>query len=86
MAVDFIQAASGQNRAMCVSEVERYLSVPGQATCYKLGERSWLAGRELARRAAGPRFDLKRWHTDALALGPLGLEDLERELATLAGG
>ena len=85
LAVDFIQAASGQNREMCVSEVERYLSVPGQATCYKLGERSWLTGRELASRAAGPSFDLKRWHSDALALGPLGLEDLERELATLAG-
>jgi uncharacterized protein (DUF885 family) len=86
IAVDFIEAASGQNRPMCQSEVQRYLSLPAQATCYKLGERSWLAGRDAARRAGGPAFDLKRWHTDALALGPLGLDDLERELAALAGG
>lgn len=85
IAVDFIEAASGLVRGMCVSEIDRYLSVPAQATCYKLGERSWLAGRERARLASGSGFDLKRWHTEALALGPLGLDDLERELAALAG-
>jgi len=85
IAVDFIEAASGQNRGMCSSEIDRYLSMPAQATCYKLGERSWLAGRDQARRAAGSRFDLKRWHTAALGLGPLGLDALERELASLAG-
>lgn len=84
LAVDFIEAAGGLPRAMSSSEVDRYLSVPAQATCYKLGERSWLAGRERAKRAAGPAFDLKRWHTEALGLGPLGLAALERELAGLA--
>ena len=86
LAVEFIERASGQSRQMCESEVDRYLSIPAQATCYKLGERSWLAGRALARSRAGDAFDLKRWHGQALALGPLGLDDLERELATLAGG
>ena len=85
-AVQFIERASGQPRAMCESEVDRYLSLPAQATCYKLGERSWLTGRELARSQAGNSFDLKRWHSDALALGPLGLDALEQELARLAGG
>ena len=84
LAVDFIEAAGGIPRAMCTSEVDRYLSLPAQATCYKLGERSWLAGRERARRAAGSSFDLKRWHTEALGLGPLGLGVLETELAGLA--
>ena len=64
----------------------RYLSWPSQATCYKLGERVWLAGREAARQAAGERFDLKDWHARALALGPLGLDDLQRELGGLATG
>jgi uncharacterized protein (DUF885 family) len=86
LAVEFVQRASGQPRAMCESEVDRYLSMPAQATCYKLGERSWLAGRALARSKAGGSFDLKRWHSEALALGPLGLDDLERELAKLANG
>ena len=86
LAVDFIERSSGQSRAACESEAARYLSMPAQATCYKLGERAWLAGRSMARANAGASFDLKRWHGEALALGPLGLDDLERELAKLADG
>lgn len=59
-------------------EVVRYCGWPGQATSYKLGERAWLAAREEARQRLGAEFDLKRWHSAALALGPVGL-------ATLAG-
>jgi uncharacterized protein (DUF885 family) len=49
-----------------------------------LGVRTWLAGREAARAAAtaaGREFDLKAWHANALALGPLGLDRLGKELA-----
>ena len=60
----------------------RYISWPAQATTYKLGERAWLAGRDAARAKQGSSFALKRWHAAALALGALGLRDLERELAT----
>jgi hypothetical protein len=37
--------AGGKGRAFAESEVLRYLSLPAQATAYKLGERSWLTGR-----------------------------------------
>ena len=63
------------------AEVVRYFGWPGQAISYKLGERGWLAAREHARRRPG--FDLKRWHTAALNLGPIGLRDLAAELAGL---
>jgi uncharacterized protein (DUF885 family) len=63
------------------SEVVRYLGWPGQAISYKVGERYWLAAREAAKRAKGKSFDLKTFHTDALNLGPMGLEQLQRELA-----
>jgi len=66
------------------AEVVRYFGWPGQAISYKLGERGWLAAREHARRRPG--FDLKRWHTAALNLGPIGLRDLVAELAQLADG
>ncbi|HLI40091.1 MAG TPA: DUF885 domain-containing protein, partial [Streptosporangiaceae bacterium] len=56
------------------AEVVRYFGWPGQAIAYKLGERAWLAAREEARRRPG--FDLKRWHTAALGLGPIGLDGL----------
>jgi uncharacterized protein (DUF885 family) len=60
------------------AEVVRYFGWPGQAIAYKLGERAWLEARaEAARR---PGFDLKRWHTAALSLGPIGLDSLAAEL------
>jgi uncharacterized protein (DUF885 family) len=62
-------------------EVIRYLGWPGQAISYKLGERAWLAARAEAMRRPG--FDLKRWHTAALSLGPVGLENLTSELARI---
>ncbi len=63
------------------SEVDRYLGWPGQAISYKIGERVWLTARDDARRRAGDAFDLKRFHARALNLGPMGLEQLRRELA-----
>jgi uncharacterized protein (DUF885 family) len=62
-----------------VPEVTRYFGWPGQAPSYKLGERAWLAAR--AEASARPGFDLKRWHTAALSVGPLGLGALPGELA-----
>jgi uncharacterized protein (DUF885 family) len=79
----FFAARSGSPAAFVHSEVIRYLGWPGQAISYKLGERAWLAGREAARRRRGDAFDLRAWHTAALGLGSLGLDDLERELSAL---
>jgi uncharacterized protein (DUF885 family) len=64
-----------------VPEVTRYFGWPGQAPSYKLGERAWLAARAAASRKPG--FDLKRWHTAALSLGPLGLDSLATELGAV---
>jgi uncharacterized protein (DUF885 family) len=61
------------------AEVVRYFGWPAQAISYKLGERAWLAARADAMRRPG--FDLKRWHTAALSLGPIGLADLTDTLA-----
>ncbi len=49
------------------SELTRYLTIPGQAIGYKLGERAWLLGRERARERHGDAFDLKAWHMAALS-------------------
>ena len=63
------------------AEVVRYFGWPGQAIAYKLGERAWLEARaEAARR---PGFDLKRWHTAALGLGPIALASLATELRAI---
>jgi uncharacterized protein (DUF885 family) len=84
LAVAAIGRAGALPEADARSEILRYLSWPSQATAYKLGERSWLVGRAAAMAAAGSSFDRQRWHGRALALGALGLDRLEDELATLA--
>ncbi|MGO8959879.1 MAG: DUF885 domain-containing protein [Streptosporangiaceae bacterium] len=86
LALQFFMAHSGRERDFLESEIVRYLSAPGQAISYKLGERAWLAGRDAARaaRAAqGEPFDIKAWHMAALSLGSLGLDDVAAELAAL---
>lgn len=65
------------------SEIDRYLGLPGQAICYKVGERVWLETREEAKQAAGADFNLKEWHNKALSLGPMGLAQMKRELTRL---
>ncbi|GHG11850.1 hypothetical protein GCM10017667_51310 [Streptomyces filamentosus] len=83
LAQEFFQRHSSRPPAFVESELTRYLSMPGQAIGYKLGERAWLLGRERAREAYGDAFDAKRWHMAALSQGPLGLDDLVDEISRL---
>jgi len=61
-------------------EVDRYLGWPGQAPSYKVGQRIWEELREERARLEGEEFDLRRFHSDALALGSVGLDTLRRAL------
>ena len=81
LALPFVVERSRFPADFMASEVDRYLGWPGQAISYKVGERVWLEVREEARRHAGASFDLKDFHSRALTLGPLGLDQLRRELA-----
>ncbi|MFF7850508.1 DUF885 domain-containing protein [Streptomyces sp. NPDC007910] len=83
LAQEFFQLHSSRPPAFVESEMTRYLSVPGQAIGYKLGERAWLIGRANARAAHGEAFDAKAWHMAALSQGPLGLDDLVDEISRL---
>jgi uncharacterized protein (DUF885 family) len=82
LAREFLRVRALQTPGFAASEVDRYLGLPGQAICYKVGEREWIAAREDARVAAGDAFDLKAWHMRALALGSVGLAVLRAELAS----
>ena len=66
-------------RARCCATSVR----PGQAISYKVGERCWLQAREDSRRRLGDQFSLKGWHAKALNLGPMGLAQMQRELAAV---
>jgi uncharacterized protein (DUF885 family) len=67
------------------SEVDRYLGWPGQAISYKVGERYWMESREAAKNRLGNSFSLKKFHTFALNLGPMGLDPFSREMAAWSG-
>ncbi|MFD7551356.1 DUF885 domain-containing protein [Streptomyces sp. NPDC059816] len=83
LAEEFTGAHSSRPADYVASELTRYLSIPGQAIGYKLGERAWLLGRERAKERHGDAFDAKAWHMAALSQGSLGLDDLVDELSRL---
>ena len=59
------------------SEIRRYIVTPGQATSYKVGMVRILALREEARKALGPRFDIKGFHEAVVGAGALPLDVLD---------
>jgi uncharacterized protein (DUF885 family) len=81
LALPFVIERSRFPEVFMRSEVDRYLGWPGQAISYKVGERVWLECRAEAKARKGSAFDLKEFHTYALDLGGMGLDQLREELA-----
>jgi uncharacterized protein (DUF885 family) len=59
------------------SETDRYISGPGQACSYKLGQLKIRELRERAKQKLGPQFDLKTFHDEILSGGALPLDILD---------
>jgi uncharacterized protein (DUF885 family) len=78
---EFLRSRVQTDDATLRFEVDRYLGWIGQASSYKLGERIWLTAREDAKLRKGAAFDLKQFHSQALALGSIGLDPLRDILA-----
>lgn len=83
LAWEYLRSRVQVDDQMLRFELDRYLGWPGQASCYKLGERIWLSARDDAMNRQGAAFDLKRFHSQALAIGPIGLDPLRLALARL---
>lgn len=77
-AIDYLAGHTALPQHEVETEVDRYISWPGQALAYKLGELTIRRLRAEAEATLGPKFDERRFHDAILALGsvPLGvLED-----------
>ncbi|WOS40814.1 DUF885 domain-containing protein [Xanthomonas rydalmerensis] len=62
------------------TEVDRYISWPGQALSYKLGELTILDLRAEAERELGPDFDIKSFHDAVLQQGSVPLPVLQQQI------
>ena len=76
-AIDYLASHTALSSHEVETEVDRYISWPGQALSYKLGELTIRRLRGEAEKALGTRFDQRKFHDMILALGSVPLPVLE---------
>ncbi|MDF0529165.1 DUF885 domain-containing protein [Tsukamurella sp. 8F] len=76
----FLTSHCAMDREVLRFELHRYLGWPGQAPSYSIGQRVWESTRD-AYLAAHTNATVREFHTEALALGGLGLDTLTAALS-----
>ncbi len=79
-AIAYMLEKTGMPEVEVVSEIERYLVMPGQALAYKVGMNKILELRETAKRELGEKFVLSRFHDMMLTGGDMPLTLLEHRV------
>ncbi|WP_353056948.1 DUF885 domain-containing protein [Microbulbifer sp. MLAF003] len=79
-ALDFLSSNTSLSPANVRAEVDRYISWPGQALSYKMGEIKIRQLRAQAEKELGDRFDLRVFHDALLKNGALPLSMLEEQM------
>ena len=79
-AIDFFKDNAAKTEQDIINEIDRYISWPGQALAYKIGQLKILELRKNAAQGLGPDFDVKAFHDAILGGGALPLEVLETRM------
>ena len=79
-AIDFFKDNAAKTEQDIVNEIDRYISWPGQALAYKIGQLKMLEIRRKAEQALGDDFDVRAFHDALLGGGALPLEILETRM------
>jgi uncharacterized protein (DUF885 family) len=79
-AIDYMTDNSVLAENNIENEVDRYITWPGQALAYKLGQMEILRLRDEAKAKLGSRFDIKAFHDAVLGNGAVALPVLRRQV------
>ena len=79
-AIDYLANHTALTQHEVETEVDRYISWPGQALAYKIGELTILRLRKEAETTLGAKFDERGFHDAILALGSVPLNVLEDQM------
>jgi len=86
-ALEYLGSRTALSQREVTTEVDRYISWPGQALAYKLGEMTIRRVRAKAETALGDKFDIRKFHDVVLSLGSVPLPVLEQRIdAFIADG
>ena len=79
-AIAYLAGHTALSRHEVETEVDRYISWPGQALSYKLGEIKILELRARAEKELGTKFDIRAFHDAVLEIGSVPLPVLEQHI------